>query len=237
MIKETNDIREVNLFLERAKKGQKTFRYFKNRPLEIIENQLVTLLGYDNQTTVSYGHLDKEDGVVWLGICTADSDTGKGHGKNMMEALICRASEMNLNKIRLSVDSSNAPAIKLYKKFRFKLLNIKENTCFYERIMHMDTIGSLFDKLATINLKMWNNQEILYEIRRMNFEKFKAKYFDTKDGAKKLWKCLKKACDLNIQRNQLIDEVDQQIVSLCKRVANGEDPDDGTFIQRKHKTY
>ena len=39
-----------------------------------------------------------------------------------------------------------------------------------------DTLGSLVDKLTTIDLKMWNNQEMLYEIRRMTFEEYKIKY-------------------------------------------------------------
>ena len=100
-----------------------------------------------------------------------------------------------------------------------------------------DTLGSLVDKLTTIDLKMWNNQEMLYEIRRMTFEEYKAKYFDTEEGAQKLWECLKKACDLNVQRNQLIDEVDEKVVVLFKDAVSGSDLDSGKFIQRKHKTY
>ena len=100
-----------------------------------------------------------------------------------------------------------------------------------------DTLGSLVDKLTTIDLKMWNNQEMLYEIRRMTFEEYKAKYFDTEEGAQKLWECLKRACDLNVQRNQLIDEVDEKVVEIVKASMGGEDLDSGKFIQRKHKTY
>lgn len=100
-----------------------------------------------------------------------------------------------------------------------------------------DTLGSLVDKLTTIDLKMWNNQEMLYEIRRMSFEEYKAKYFDTEEGAQKLWECLKKACDLNVQRNQLIDEVDEKVVEIIKDAVSGSDLDSGKFIQRKHKTY
>jgi hypothetical protein len=100
-----------------------------------------------------------------------------------------------------------------------------------------DTLGSLVDKLTTIDLKMWNNQEMLYEIRRMTFEEYKAKYFDTEEGAQKLWQCLKKACDLNVQRNQLIDEVDEKVVEIIKDAISGNDLDSGKFIQRKHKTY
>lgn len=101
----------------------------------------------------------------------------------------------------------------------------------------MDTLGSIIDKLITIDMKMWNNQELLYEIRRMSFDEYKQKYFDDEEGALRLWECLKKACDLNVQRNQLIDEVDTKIVEMVNEKASGEDLDMGKFIQRKHKTY
>lgn len=100
-----------------------------------------------------------------------------------------------------------------------------------------DTLGGVIDKLITIDMKMWNNQEILYEIRRMTFDEYKEKYFNSEEGAKNLWECLKKACDLNVQRNQLMDEVDEKIVSLVKEALSGVDLDDGKNIQRKHKTY
>jgi hypothetical protein len=100
-----------------------------------------------------------------------------------------------------------------------------------------DTIGGLVDKLTTVDLKMWNNQEILYEIRKMSFEEYKKKYFDTEDGAKLLWSTLQKAIDLNLQRNQLIDELDEMIIDIIKAGVAGEDLDNGKYIQRKHKTY
>lgn len=100
-----------------------------------------------------------------------------------------------------------------------------------------DTLGSLIDKLITIDMKMWNNQELLYEIRRMTFEEYRQKYFDNTDGAATLWESLKKACDLNVQRNQLIDEIDGKIVEMVQDAQSGQDLDQGKFIQRKHKTY
>lgn len=99
-----------------------------------------------------------------------------------------------------------------------------------------DTLGSLMDKLITIDMKMWNNQELLYEIRRMSYEEYKEKYF-SEEGAEVLWDSLKKACDLNVQRNQLIDEIDEKIVELVKDATSGEELDSGRHIQRKHKTY
>jgi hypothetical protein len=100
-----------------------------------------------------------------------------------------------------------------------------------------DTLGGLIDKLFTIDTKMWNNQEMIYEIRRMSFDEYKQKYFNNEDGAENLWNCLKKACDLNVQRNQLIDEIDEKIIDIIKSAVSGEDLDSGKFIQRKHKTY
>lgn len=100
-----------------------------------------------------------------------------------------------------------------------------------------DTLGSLIDKLCTVDLKMWDNQNVLYEMRRMTFDEFKEKYWQDEQGAEKLWAILKKACDLNVQRNQLIDEVDAKVVEIARDAASGEDLDAGKHIQRKHKTY
>jgi hypothetical protein len=100
-----------------------------------------------------------------------------------------------------------------------------------------DTFGGLIDKLITIDMKMWNNQELLYEIRRMTFEEYKEKYFLQEDGSLRLWECLKKACDLNVQRNTLIDEIDEKVLEIVKDGLLGSDLDSGKHIQRKHKTY
>ncbi len=101
----------------------------------------------------------------------------------------------------------------------------------------MDTLGGVIDKLYTIDMKMWTNQELLYEIRRMTFEEFKIKYLSSEEGGQKLWECLKTACDLNSQRNALIDEIDVLVINMIKKGVAGENLDDGTNIQRKHKTY
>lgn len=100
-----------------------------------------------------------------------------------------------------------------------------------------DTLGSLIDKLFTIDTKMWNNQEEIYKIRKMDFDQYKKEYFTNEDGAKRLWESLKKATDLNVQRNQLIDEIDQKVIEMIKSSNSGAELDDGKFLQRKHKTY
>ena len=98
----------------------------------------------------------------------------------------------------------------------------------------MDTIGSLVDKLSVVNLKMWNAQEGLYEIRRMTLNDFKKKYFNEK-GIEELFNSLNKAADLNVQRNNLIDEIDKTVLNLIDDSKNNEDL--SKYFQKKHKTY
>lgn len=99
-----------------------------------------------------------------------------------------------------------------------------------------DTLGSLIDKLATINQKMFMVQEQLYAIRRMNFEEFKIEYCNDDIGMKKLFDAFKKSCDLNVQRQQIILEVDKKIVEMIE-TSKKENLDNGSFIQDQHKTY
>jgi hypothetical protein len=100
-----------------------------------------------------------------------------------------------------------------------------------------DTLGGLIDKLFTIDMKMWNNQELLYEIRRMSLEQFRDRFLKTEQGVVELFESLKKCCDLNVQRNQLIDEVDEKIIEIVRDGLAGKDLDAGKHIQRKNKTY
>ena len=95
-----------------------------------------------------------------------------------------------------------------------------------------DTLGSLIDKLCTVDLKMWHNQEILYEIRRLTFEEFQEKYLSKEENQRTFYETIKRCCDLNFQRNVLIDEIDQMAVKITNRTIN---PDE--MVQLKHKTY
>lgn len=98
-----------------------------------------------------------------------------------------------------------------------------------------DTVGSLIDKLSTVGFKMFNEQEKLYDIRRLSFEEFRDRY-KTEKELKTLYDYFHKACDLNIQRNQYIDEIDQKLIDMLRAAMNGTNLNDTNFIQRKHKT-
>ncbi len=99
-----------------------------------------------------------------------------------------------------------------------------------------DTIGSLIDKLATVNQKMFLAQEDLYRVRKMTFEQFKAE-FSTDEGMNKLYEAFKKGMDLNLQRQAMILEVDKKIVEIIGSALSGQSLDNGAFVQDQHKTY
>jgi hypothetical protein len=90
----------------------------------------------------------------------------------------------------------------------------------------MDTIGSLIDKLVTVDLKMWHNQEQLYAIRRMTTEEFTERYGGKLD---ELHAVVKRCCDLNVQRSRLVDAIDAK---LAAAVAGNE-----ALTFQAHKTY
>jgi len=99
-----------------------------------------------------------------------------------------------------------------------------------------DTVGFLIDKLFTIDTKMFVNQDLFYEIRRMTFDSFKEKYVSDNKGTKRLWAILQKCADLNIQRNNLINEIDEKLIEMILEAKKGNDLHE-KFSQKSHKTY
>ncbi len=129
---DSSEIQSLEFFLDSCGSALETFRYFSSRPLSVIKTHLATLLGFDERRVpMAYGHLDQEDGVVWLGICVADGHQGKGYGKAMMRALLDAAHSMNLESISLTVDATNPHAARLYEKFGFKRKKQSKNVCWY----------------------------------------------------------------------------------------------------------
>lgn len=101
-----------------------------------------------------------------------------------------------------------------------------------------DSIGSLVDKLATVNQKLFINQEFLHEIRRMkHFDEFAAKFLATDVDRRALYGFLQKVVDLNIQRTSLVNEVDAKVIEMIRAGLEGRELDDGANLQRAHKTY
>jgi hypothetical protein len=100
-----------------------------------------------------------------------------------------------------------------------------------------DTVGTLVDKLFTVDTKMWNGQEELYKIRRMTYEEFENEFLRNESKSRRLFEVLQRACDLNVQRNQLVNEIDLKLIELVQAALAGEELDNGSNVQRHHKTY
>lgn len=100
-----------------------------------------------------------------------------------------------------------------------------------------DTVGSLVDKLFTVDTKMWNNQEALHEINRHDFDWFKNRFLKDNASMLELFTTLKKVCNLNWQRTNLITEIDKKLVNLVEAGLAGEDLRSPQFVVDSHKTY
>ena len=126
------DIYLLEKFISTAGSSLETFRYFDKRPLSVIQQHVCTfVLCHDNEP-MAYGHLDREDETIWLGIAVIEKAKGKGLGKLMMEQLLSFADKQHIKSIKLSVDKSNSAAINLYLNLGFKLIEEKEKFSFYQ---------------------------------------------------------------------------------------------------------
>ena len=126
------DTKLLQQFIDEAGTSLQSFRYFSKRPLEVIKNHACTYLLMDGNTPVAYGHLDNEDGIVWLGVAVTQAHVGLGLGVMMMKQLINFAKENAIPAIKLSVDNANTAAIKMYEKLGFVLQEKKETFSFYQ---------------------------------------------------------------------------------------------------------
>jgi ribosomal protein S18 acetylase RimI-like enzyme len=115
------NIELLEKFLFIAGNSLTTFRYFNKRPLSVIKNHLITYIMEVDGLPVCYGHLDRENDIVWLGIAVAEKFNNKGLGMIMMKSLLSYAKEAGVKSISLAVDNDNRAALKLYKKHGFKL--------------------------------------------------------------------------------------------------------------------
>jgi ribosomal protein S18 acetylase RimI-like enzyme len=136
IIKEVSELNSflIKEFLDNAGESLISFRYYNVRSIEIIKNHLTTAVIIDEGKVVGYGHLDNENGIVWLGVAICETEIGNGFGKLMMKFLVNRADELNIELIRLTVDKNNSKAIKLYLDFGFLYIkDINLNVQMMER--------------------------------------------------------------------------------------------------------
>ena len=116
-------------FLENEIKGNSDFTYFSKRPISVLDNHLITILLITNSEVIGYGHIDKEE-LNWLGIFISERHRGKGLGDVLLNELLKRSKENNLEIICLSVYKKNKGAFNLYNKKGFKVFN-ENNISFF----------------------------------------------------------------------------------------------------------
>ena len=129
-----NNTHLLKKFIKNEK--SKSFRYYKKRDINVIENHILTLiLTNDNKEIIGYGHLDFEENV-WLGICICKKFRGKGYGKKIMNYLLKYAKHNNIERIYLTVDKNNIIAKKLYEKNGF--IVEKVNKSFFKMVKYIE---------------------------------------------------------------------------------------------------
>lgn len=134
-------VAHLQAFLANLGTSSETFRYFQNRELSVISQHLESLILLVDGTPVGYGHLDPEDGKVWLGVAITESAVGRGFGDLITTELITRGSSKQLTDIYLRVDRDNSRAQTLYARHGFKLESNLE-TC-YELKLRLPELQSM----------------------------------------------------------------------------------------------
>jgi ribosomal protein S18 acetylase RimI-like enzyme len=107
---------------------------FIKRDINCVKNHLITVILLYNDITIGYAHIDHED-KYWFGICILNEYQGKGFGKLLMEYLFEHEKIKQISNIYLTVDKINEPAIKLYKKYNFNI--IEEHETYYLMVKDM----------------------------------------------------------------------------------------------------
>lgn len=128
----SKESKDLKIFVSNLSVSSDTFTYFKSRCFDVLDNHILTVLGYINNSPVAYGHLDKDGNNIWLGVCVIGSEVGKGYGKKMMDFLIDSANKEKID-LKLSVKKDNKIAIKLYKNYSFNIASEDEKNIFMEK--------------------------------------------------------------------------------------------------------
>ncbi len=161
-----NDAPLLQKFLESAGSSLERFRYFSNRTFDVLKNHLLTVMILDDEENpLAYGHLDFEGGTVWMGNCVIETEIGKGYGNKITQLLLNYARDFNIEKIKVSSDDDNYPAINLYESFGFRQTEHKDNHRFYEWNLRLNP--ELY--ISTIAFKGKKVEEIIATAESKNY--------------------------------------------------------------------
>lgn len=137
-----------------------SFRYFKNRSIEVIKNHKLTIIGYEflnnNKIPIGYSHIDNEDNINWIGICVLKNYQGKGFGKQLFLYILDYIKNNNIQNVKLTVDIDNYIALNMYLKNNFSIEKIHKN---YYTLQLLESpllevsLGEAIDKLTILDIK------------------------------------------------------------------------------------
>ena len=118
----TNNFKLIGEFVTNLGRSRDTFRYFDKRDFNVFKNHIITYLYIKDNKPVGYGHLDKDDDTVWLGVAVLPGYYKMGIGNLIVQELLKVARKEQLNEVFLTVDNYNKKAIELYNKVGFKVV-------------------------------------------------------------------------------------------------------------------
>lgn len=114
-------------FISKLGSASNTFRYFNNRSLDCLKNHLVTIAIQLDNHFIGYGHLDYENGNIWLGLAVLPKFQSMGYGNYLLTVLLQQSKKRSISQIVLTVDKTNESAINLYHRFNFVIVDSGSN--------------------------------------------------------------------------------------------------------------
>lgn len=120
----------LRTFLDTAGRSLETFTYFSRRELSIVLRHQICVLAMLDGVAIGYGHIEKEGPTWWLGVCIAEAQCGKGHGRSIMQHLMEHCRDQGIPRIDLSVKTGNLWAIALYRSLGFRQHGEDSSSCY-----------------------------------------------------------------------------------------------------------
>lgn len=94
---------------------------------ELLNDKTTYIVAKENHQIVGFaGIMTCLDEATLNNIVVKKSCRGRGIGGELLDSIIELCGDLNMKSLTLEVDSSNTPAINLYKKFGFQNLGIRK---------------------------------------------------------------------------------------------------------------
>lgn len=94
---------------------------------ELLNDKTTYIVAKENDQIVGFaGIMTCLDEATLNNIVVKKSCRGRGIGGELLDSIIELCGDLNMKTLTLEVDSSNTPAINLYKKFGFQNLGIRK---------------------------------------------------------------------------------------------------------------